>query len=178
MDAGVHRLQTEAELVTTPALVSTLEAFHADKLAARQRHAAVARLVTDYNHNNTYQQVISREDVHLAWVEAAIADLGGTPTSVAEPTLPVLGRKESYLFLVQADASAADALVSKWRPRLAEVTNARHRSMMQVVLGETLEQKRFFDQMVAHRDDLLGRRANGAGSPGTGNGVLPVRWIE
>ena len=66
----------------------------------------------------------------------------------------------------------------RWRPRLGEVTNARHRSLMHVILGETLEQKRFFDQIAAGHDDLLGRRANGPGSPGTGNGVLGVRWIE
>ena len=50
--------------------------------------------------------------------------------------------------------------------------------MMQVVLGETLEHKRFFDQILAGREDMLGRRSNGPGSPGTGDGVLPVRWIE
>ena len=53
--------------------------------------------------------------------------------------------------------------------------NARHRSLLRVILGETLEQKRFFEQAVAGRTDLLGRRADGAG---TGGGVLPVRWIE
>jgi hypothetical protein len=50
--------------------------------------------------------------------------------------------------------------------------------MMQVILGETLEQKRFFDQMIAGKDDLLGRRANGPGREGTGDGVLPVRWMK
>jgi hypothetical protein len=177
----VHRLQTEAELVTTtptPTLVSTLEAFHKDKLTLRQRNVAVARLVSDYHFNNTYQYVISREDVHLSWIEAAIADLGGTPSDVSEPTLPALGRKASFLPLVEQDARDAEAFVARWRPRLAEVGNARHRNMMQVVLGETLEQKRFFDQMLAGRNDLLGRRANGPGPEGTGNGVLPVRWIE
>ena len=49
---------------------------------------------------------------------------------------------------------------------------------MNVILGETLEQKRFFDQIAEGRDDVLGRRANGPGSPGTGNNVLGVRWIE
>ena len=44
--------------------------------------------------------------------------------------------------------------------------------MMGVIIGETLEQKRFFDQILAGRDDLLGRRSNGPGSPGTGDGVL------
>ena len=52
---------------------------------------------------------------------------------------------------------------------------ARHRSMLRVILGETLEHKRFFEQALAGRTDLLGRRADGAG---TGGGVLGVRWIE
>ena len=47
--------------------------------------------------------------------------------------------------------------------------------MLNVILGETLEHKRFFDQMLAGRDDLLGRRADGAG---TGNGVIGTRWLE
>jgi hypothetical protein len=50
--------------------------------------------------------------------------------------------------------------------------------MLGIILGETLEQKRFFDQIVAGRSDVLGRRANGPGSPGTGDGVMAVRWIE
>ena len=41
--------------------------------------------------------------------------------------------------------------------------------MLNVILGETLEHKRFFDQALAGRADLLGRRADGAG---TGGGVL------
>jgi hypothetical protein len=49
--------------------------------------------------------------------------------------------------------------------------------MMQVIIGETLEQRRFFEQILAGKDDLLGRRSNGPGSPGTGDGVLPVRWL-
>lgn len=174
----MYRLQTKAELVTAPSLVATLEAFHKDKLTLRQRHVAVARLVSDYHFNNTYQYVISREDVHLSWIEAALADLGGTPASVSEPTLPAPGRKPNFLPLIEEDAREAGSLVERWRPRLGDVGNDRHRKMMQVVLGETLEQKRFFDQMVAGRDDLLGRRANGPGPVGTGNGVLPVRWIE
>ena len=48
-------------------------------------------------------------------------------------------------------------------------------SMLGVILGETLEQKRFFDQMTAGNDDLLGRRHM---SIGTGDGVMGVRWIE
>ena len=48
--------------------------------------------------------------------------------------------------------------------------NARHRSLLRVILGETLEHKRFFEQALAGRTDLLGRRADGAG---TGGGSPP-----
>lgn len=164
--------------MTTNSLLSTLSTFHRDKLTLRQRHSAVAKLVADYNFNNTYQNVISRDDVHLAWLEAAITELGGVPEDLSEPELPALGKKDSIAPLASEDARGADAFAAKWRPKLPEVTNARHRNMMGVVVGETLEQKRFFEQMVAGRDDLLGRRSNGPGQNGTGNGVLPVRWIE
>jgi hypothetical protein len=176
----VHHLQAEAGLVTGAELVSILREFHRDKLALRQRHAAVARSVADYDFNNTYQYVINREDVHLSWLESAIRELQGTPDDLAEPQIqsPARKDKDAYLPLVADDARTAGEFVARWRPRVPDVSNARHRSMMGVVLGETLEQKRFFDLMTAGREDLLGRRANGPGSPGTGDGVLPVRWIE
>jgi hypothetical protein len=65
--------------------------------------------------------------------------------------------------------------VDRWRERVETVTHARHRGMLRVILGETIEQKRFFEQAHAGRDDLLGRRMDGAG---TGDGVLPTRWVE
>ena len=144
----------------------------------RQRHVAVARQVSQYDANNTYQYVINREDVHLSWLEAAIDELGGTPDDVPEPPLPRLARNESVRPLVSQDARDAAAFVARWRSRQDEVQHARHRAMLDVILGETLEQKRFFDQIAAGRTDVLGRRANGPGSPGTGDGVLGVRWIE
>ena len=159
-------------------LLSLLREFHHDKLTLRQRHAAVARQVSQYEANNTYQWVINREDVHLSWLEAAIADLGGTPDVLEEPALPARGKKDSFVPLVLEDARNAEALVARWRPRAAEIKNARHRNMLGVILGETLEEKRFFDQIAAGRRDELGRRSNGPGSPGTGDGVLAVRWIE
>jgi hypothetical protein len=48
--------------------------------------------------------------------------------------------------------------------------------MLGVILGEVLEQKRFFEQALAGRTDLLGRRA-GVLEPSHGV-VLPTRWIE
>ncbi len=164
--------------MTVTDLQTILHDFHRDKLTLRERHVAVARSVSNYAFNNTYQYIIAREDTHLAWLDAALAELGVTPAVVEEPVIPVLGRKESFLPLVRQDAQDAEAFVARWRPRLPDVGNARHRNMLQVILGETLEHKRFFEQMLAGREDLLGRRANGPGSPGTGDGVLPVRWIE
>jgi hypothetical protein len=159
-------------------LLSVLREFHREKLAMRQRHVAVARLVTNYNFNNTYQYIIAREDVHLSWLEAAIGELAGTPEVVGEPPLVKPKKKDAFGPLVEEDAREADAFVSRWRPRMAGVTHARHRTMMEVVLGEVLEHKRFFEQMLSGDEDLLGRRANGPGPSGTGDGVLPVRWIE
>ena len=159
-------------------LLAILLEFHKDKLTMRQRHVAVAKQVSQYNANNTYQYVIGREDVHLSWLEAAIAELDGTLASVPEPGLTTLVFNESYLPLVHRDAQDAAAFVAKWRPRLSDITHARHRNLLNLVIGETLEQKRFFDQVAAGNEDALGRRSNGPGSPGTGDGVLGVRWIE
>jgi len=160
-------------------LAAILLEFHKGKLTLRQRHVAVARKVADYNANNTYQYVINREDVHLSWLEAALAELETrVPADLPEPALPSLVWNESFVPMVAQDADDAAAFVAGWRPRLEAITHARHRNLLNVILGETLEQKRFFDQIAAGRQDELGRRANGPGSPGTGNGVLGVRWIE
>jgi hypothetical protein len=163
-------------MTTTSGDLQLLNDSHREKLTMRQRHVAVARLVSNYAFNNTYQYVIAREDVHLSWLETAIAELAGAADQQPEPQIPSPGKKkDSFLPLVQQDARDAETFVSRWRPRVAGVTNARHRGMLQVILGETLEHKRFFDQINAGRDDVLGRRADGAG---TGDGVLGVRWIE
>ena len=76
---------------------------------------------------------------------------------------------------MREDRDAAKAFVEKWRPRVLAMTHARHRTMLNVILGETVEHERFFDQALAGRQDVLGRRTSGAS---TGGEVLPVRWIE
>ena len=159
----------------TRRLLSILQTFHreADAQAAARR---LARYVANYSFNNTYQYVIAREDMHLSWLESAIAELQGTPEQVPEPALPSPGKKpDSFLPLVKEDAHEAEAFTARWRARTGDITNARHRNLLNVILGETAEHKRFFDQMIEGRDDLLGRRMDGAG---TGNGVLGTRWLE
>jgi hypothetical protein len=77
---------------------------------------------------------------------------------------------------MERDALEAQAFVDRWRPRVDTMSNARHRKMLNVILGEALEQKRFFEQALAGRHDLLGRRTEDVG-PLVGK-VLPTRWIE
>ncbi|MEZ5318502.1 MAG: hypothetical protein R2752_13965 [Vicinamibacterales bacterium] len=163
--------------MSTSDLLSTLREFHRERLTLRQRHVAVARQVGRYEFNNTYQYIVNREDTHLQWLEAAILELGGTPDQVAEPALPAVSGKDGYVALIQQDARDAGEFVDRWRPRLPSIGNARHRNMMGVILGETLEQKRFFSQMVAGREDVLGRRANGPGRSGTDGSVMADRFI-
>jgi hypothetical protein len=170
----VHHLQGKTELVKATELLALLRDFYRDKLAMRQRHVAVAKYVPDYDFNNTYQYVIAREDVQLNWLRDAITDMGGSLEDLAEPTIQGSG-KDLQSQLIGEDRDAAQKFVDVWRPRLDAMPNARHRSLLHVIIGETLEHKRFFQQALAGRSDLLGRRADGAGTPGQ---VLGVRWIE
>lgn len=162
---------------TSADLLTVLQAIHREKLTLRQRHVAVARQVGDYAFNNTYQYVINREDTHLQWLEAAIVELGATPADVGEPVLPPAGKHANFRRLVEEDAREAAELVARWRERIAGLGHARHRTMLGVMLGETLEHRRFFDQIVEGRDDVLGRRANGPGPSGTDGTVMADRWI-
>jgi hypothetical protein len=142
----------------------------------RQRHLAAARLVEHYDFNNTYQYIISREETQLTWLRDAIADMEGELPDLPVPELKASGKGDAAVAsIVTPDRDAARSFVEKWRPRIDALPNARHRTMLGLMIGETLEHQRFFEQMLAGRTDLLGRRADGAG---TGGGVLGTRWIE
>ena len=157
-------------------LVALLQDFYRDKLTVYLRHQAGARLVVQYDANNTYQYIVNREDTQLSWVAAAIAELGGAPPDVPDPGRAVNGKgDEAARGILEEDMRDAQAFVDRWRPRISGMTNARHAKMLSVILGETLEQKRFFEQALAGREDLLGRRADGAGTPGV---VISTRWVE
>jgi hypothetical protein len=157
-------------------LLVLLRSLYQDKATMRQRHAASARLVIDYNFNNTYQYVINREDVQLSWLRDAISALGGgTVEDVPEPAIHATGKPaDAQAAVIREDRDGARAFVDQWRDKVEKVTNARDRSMLRVILGETLEATRFFDQMIAGREDLLGRRDEGAGTPGQ---VIATRWV-
>jgi hypothetical protein len=99
------------------------------------------------------------------------------PPASAEPDITPLGKDpDAWRHIVEADARGAQLLVDRWRPRIEKMTNARHRGMLGVILGEVLEQKRSFEQALAGELDLLGRRTAEVGA--RVGAVLPTRWIE
>jgi AcrR family transcriptional regulator len=173
VDARLHHLQGKAELV-----IELLIEFYGEKLSALLQHMAHARMVTQYDANNTYQYVINREEVQLGWLATAIADAGGAVPEAAPGSAPSAGGagKDAVRALFDDDIRNAQAFLDRWRPRVEALDNARHRGMLRVILGETREQQRFFEQALAGRTDLLGRRSS-AGAPAMGE-VLPARWIE
>lgn len=158
-------------------LLSILQDLYRERLALRMRHVAGAEVVSHYEFNNTYQYIIAREDTHLEWIRSAIRDLGGeVPSRFDTIPLPQGGPGGDRASAVMADDQRlAQVFVDRWRSRAESLTNARHKNMLRIMLGEVLEHKRFFDQMMAGREDLLGRRPEGAS---TGGGVLPTRWVE
>ena len=150
-----------------------------EKLAdARCAHQAHARIVSQYDANNTYQYIINREEVQLGWLAKAIGEVGGAvPESAAAPRRVAEGKDVDATSLFERGRADAQAFIERWRPRVEAMDNARHRAMLRVILGETREQQRFFEQALAGRTDLLGRR--GRRTPGRRMGdVLPARWIE
>ena len=158
----------------TPAALRTfLQDFHRDMLQLVLARQANARSVGAYDANNAYQQVLGRQDVHLRWVEDAIAGLGASvgdlPSgeSVAPPA-----KKEQIQQLIEGDAQVQRGFIARWQPRVAEVTNARHRLMLELILGEMNEHLRVFQQALEGRTDLLGRHADGKELSGQ---VLPGR---
>ena len=158
------------------ATLSLLQELHRERLTLFDRHIKGAQVVADYEFNNTYQYVIGREEHHLQWVRKAIEDLGGTAEmSITALAVPAGKGKKREDAVLQDDVRHQQAFIDKWTPRVEEMTNARHRTMLTLLLGEMREHRRFFEYALQGRDDLLGRRMEGAS---TGDGVMPVRWVE
>ena len=160
---------------SAPTQRALLQEAYRDRLALLRRHIDGATRMADYEFNNTYQYVIGREEIHVQWIRDAVVDLGADvpadPAALAVPEGKGVALERAIL---EDDLQQGRAFVSKWRGKIDEIRNARHRKMLEVVLGEVIEQTRFFELALAGRDDLLGRRMPGAS---TGDGVLPVRWM-
>jgi hypothetical protein len=162
--------------VTSAELAALLQDFFRDKAALRERHAAGAQWVSHYDFNNTYQYVINRDEVQISWLRTAIEELGAqVPDSwTALPVQAATGR-DGQNAVIRDDVEQMRRFRERWAPRVRTVTHARHRKMFEVILGEAVEQERFFEDMLKGRVDLLGRRH---ATEGTGGGVLPTRWVE
>jgi hypothetical protein len=162
-------------------LLKVLNDFAAERLALLQRHEAGARIVSHYDFNNTYQYIINREETHVAWLGAALDERGApypaAATAIPVPDLPKVKKVEPATFrgVLEDDSRTLGAFVERWRPRVAEMTHARHRTMLNVVLGESMEHQRLFAQAASGFEDVLGKRTIDAKRVG---GVLPTRWME
>jgi hypothetical protein len=168
--------------VKQPPLQQILTEFAAERVALLQRHEAGARVVGHYDFNNTYQYVINREETHLTWLQDALAEYAAAlPGPASRLELPSLGKTakkvdaKAYNPVLEDDARGLASFVARWRPRVEAVTHARHRIMLNVILGESLEHRRLFEQAASGLEDVLGRRTGGVPRQGE---VLPVRWME
>ena len=164
-------------------LAALLIEFAAGRVALIERHEASARTVSNYDFNNTYQYVINREETHLSWLQNALAEYGAVVPPAGADALPAPpapkrgGKVEAGAFrgILEDEARYLGAFVERWRAPVDAMTNARHCNMLKVILGESIEHQRFFEQAAAGFEDLLGRRTGGVARVGS---VLPTRWLE
>ena len=147
-------------------LLTFLNDFHRDTLALFKARQTNAQSVAAYDANNGYQQILGRQEVHLQWVRDAIAALGGTAADSLDSVSGTASR-ETARSIIDADAADQKAFIDRWTPRLATVTNARHRKMLELILGEMKEHLRFLQQAAESRADLLGRHSDGKVLRGT-----------
>ena len=163
-------------------LQQVLTAFAAERVAILERHEAGARAVSHYDFNNAYQYVISREETHLQWLQAALAEFGAAlprpSATLAVPEIPK-SRKGSeasaFTTVLEDDGHQLAAFIERWKARVDGMSHARHRKMLDVILGESREHQRLFEQAAAGMEDVLGKRTGGVARQG---GVLPMRWME
>jgi Mn-containing catalase len=143
--------------VSAPSLADLIRDCYLERVSLLMRHEDVARVIPDYDINNAYQYIIAREETHLSWLQHALIDLGApSPTDPARGPAPSV-KGDAWKGLAADDARANQQFVEKWRPKVETVTHARHQGMLKVILGETLEHKRLFDQAAAGRRDLIGK---------------------
>jgi hypothetical protein len=178
VDACLHHVQSETELVTPAELATFLQEFYRETLDLFQARLANARSVTAYDANNGYQQVLGRQEVHLQWLADAIADLGGTVASAADekaaakPSRDSVRSRDSAQSMIENDIGSQKAFIDRWSTLVPSVPHARNRKMLELILGEMKEHLRVLEQAKEGRSDLLGRHADGKVLRGE---VLPAR---
>ncbi len=163
--------------MTPPELQKLLAEFYLERLTLLMQHEEAARFVSDYDVNNAYQYMISREETHVSWLQQALLAVGLQIPS--DPPRPDVQRPrkgaDAVRELSATDARANQQFVDKWRDRVEHVANARHQGMLRVVLGEMLEHRRLFEQASEGRTDIIGTHLEINERRGK---VLDTRWIE
>ena len=160
--------------MSAPTLAELIRDFYLERVSLLMRHEDVAQVVTDYDINNAYQYIIAREQTHLSWLQHALLDLSA-PLANDPARSPVAAVKgDGWKSLAGEDARANAQFVDKWRPKVEGVSNARHKGMLNVILGEMLEHKRLFDQAAQGRRDLIGTSLEINDHSGD---VMPVRFV-
>jgi hypothetical protein len=173
----VHYVQGKAEGVTPTELQVLIRDFYLERLTLLMQHEASAEHVSDYDVNNAYQYIIAREETHVSWLQHALLDLGAAmPPDPARPAVkPARKGQDAVIELSGTDGRGNQRFVEKWRDRVEQVSNARHRGMLLVILGEMLEHARLFEQAAQGRTDIIGTSLPMHTRRGT---VLGTRWIE
>jgi len=143
--------------VSAQTLAELIRDMYLERVSLLMRHEDVAQVVTDYDINNAYQYMIAREQTHLSWLQHALLDLGAPLVNDPPRGAAVSARGDSWKSLAADDALANAQFVEKWRPKIETITNARHKGMLQVILGEMLEHKRLFDQAASGNKNLIGK---------------------
>jgi len=163
-------------------LLGILTPFTAERLALLERHEAGAQVVSHYDFNNTYQYVVNREETHVTWLQNALNEAGGAMPvasgALPVPMVPKPSKKavpSAFRGVLDDDARTLKAFVEKWRAKVGEMSQARDKIMLNVILGESMEHARLFEQAASGLEDLLGKRTGGVARQG---GVLPTRWQE
>jgi hypothetical protein len=146
--------------VSPAELLRFLNEFHRDTLELFKARQANAQSVAAYDANNGFQQVLGRQEIHLQWLSDAIAALGGT---AADSLDHVSGKasRETARSIIDVDAANQSAFIDRWTPRVDAVTNARHRLLLELIVGEMKEHLRVLQQAADSRPDLLGRHSDG-----------------
>jgi hypothetical protein len=160
--------------VSAQPLAELIRDFYLERVSLLMRHEDVAQLVTDYDINNAYQYIIAREQTHLSWLQHALLDLGAPVANDPSRGATLSAKGDAWKLLAGEDAGSNAKFVEKWRAKVEDVSNARHKGMLKVVLGEMLEHKRLFDQAAAGNKNLIGTSL--AINDHSGD-VMPVRFV-
>jgi hypothetical protein len=160
---------------TSANLTDLIREFLIERTRLLMRHEDVAQQVPDYDINNAYQYIVAREQTHLSWLQHALLDLGAALPADPARQAVAMGKGDAWKALAADDARANAKFVEQWRARVEDVSNARHKGMLKVVLGEMLEHKRLFDQAAAGRQDLIGTSLAINDHSGV---VMGARWTE